>query len=147
MGAQMTSESKWIPLSEAAERIVAGGRQERKARAEICAAILDLTLQIKARLVADLESRPAPQTVETNEIEIPAVLGPEQIDWLSSRPVRPSRWRVRSQSNSNLWDWREISLIEVSATDLAAALCDDFSSVPLPDSIEQAVLREMTESS
>ena len=111
---------------------------EREARAEICAAILDLTLQIKARLVADLESRPAPQTVETNEIEIPAVLGPEQIDWLSSRPVRPSRWRVRSQSNSNLWDWREISLIEVSATDLAAALCDDFSSVPLPDSIEQA---------
>jgi hypothetical protein len=46
---------------------------------------------------------------------------------------------VRSQSNSDQWEWREISLIEINKMDLAAAFCNDYAAIRLPDHVEFVV--------
>jgi hypothetical protein len=123
----MDVESSWLPLADAVGRLLARDVSEVKAKVDICAAIAVLRLRVR---VHARDGAGPPTIYVINDVEIPSEVNPTRLDWARSRPAELYPWRTVSVDG---WQARNIVLIEVSIEDFAVELCDDISSIKLPD--------------
>lgn len=114
----------WERLPDAVARVVSvTGQSVDQAQADICHAIADRAVKIRAKLKGHTTRRLMTSTsvLDGSDFQIPTNLRPSDLDWEQSRPTKP--WRVTRQSNFALpGDW-SLDWIEVAIADVTAALC------------------------
>jgi hypothetical protein len=114
--------SNWESLSAARERVMtAAGLAKDEAQNDICQAIADRVVNIRAKLhkLATRGMRSS-EVLEGKVFDIPTTLKPEDLDWDRSRPVNP--WFVRRGAYSLPGHWH-LETIELCRTDVTNALC------------------------
>jgi hypothetical protein len=95
----MAYTPSWERLSEALTRVVeACGLTQNDAKADICRAIADGAVTVRAKLGRHTtKSMTGGDTVlEGSAFQIPTRLKPEELDWQESRPLKP--WPVRREA-------------------------------------------------
>ena len=105
--------SKWESLSEAADHIMSWTDVAlEEARADLCKAMSDGSLEIRAKLAKHATKlQTSASTVEGTQLQIPIRLRPDDIDWRHSRPQKP--WLlVRPLPRHHGGEWY-LDLIEV----------------------------------
>jgi hypothetical protein len=114
--------SEWERLDDAANRVMATGLSKDEAQTNICRAVSDRAVRFRAKLRKHaLRAVRASDTVlEGENFEIPSKIRPDDLDWETSRPVKP--WFVRREGSVQWGDW-ELEWIELSRTDVSSVLC------------------------
>lgn len=84
----------WERLPDALTRIIeANGLPENEAQVDICQAIADGSVRIRAKLGRHTRGTTARDMVlEGKDFRLPTALRPEDLDWRESRPLKP--WLV-----------------------------------------------------
>ncbi|MGY8682389.1 hypothetical protein Q2941_32125 [Bradyrhizobium sp. UFLA05-153] len=110
----------WESLSAAAERLVKAGCSHKQAQSDICGAVSDGDIRIRAKL-GKHAIRPIKSTevISGNQLEIPTDLKLGDFDWENSRPAKP--WFVRNHPRYHHGPWH-LEQIELSNTDVTAKL-------------------------
>jgi hypothetical protein len=81
-----------------------------------------------------VEGRPVKARIyELNDLDIFGQLNPSRFDWANSRPAPLYPWRIRSLQPNAGWEYRNIGFIQLKREDLVVELCNDLSSVRLPE--------------
>jgi hypothetical protein len=135
------STSHWLPISEALRLLLERAREsevpidgdisfEAKAKIGLCDAMATLAVWARVEVADDQTGRPTGDKCERHEIEVPAGLNPNDLDWPLSKPLWP--WKTKSKGEFE-WRLRPLCLIEVSREDVACHLLDDLSLVSIPD--------------
>lgn len=116
----MAYTSVWESLSVAAGRLVRASGSQEQARWDICRALADGAIGVRAKL-ANHSVRPTRSTVVVcgNQLETPTGLTPEDIDWEHSRPKKA--WSVRDLPRYHHGPWY-LEYIELSKADVTAKL-------------------------
>ena len=117
----MAYESQWERLSTAADRIAkANGISVDEAKADLCLAISDDSVRIRAKLLKH-NTRPmrSSETVLSGKHFHAPRFDPREIDWAKSVPLKP--WFVDHCKIPGHW---EFELVEVCAPDVTSILCD-----------------------
>jgi hypothetical protein len=98
-----------------------GGRPKERARADLCRAVADRTVNIRCKLEQHATRHfTSKDVLDGNAFEIPTEIKPEGVDWERSRPLKP--WFVRRKCYSIPLYWH-LAWIEVCSTDVTKALC------------------------
>jgi hypothetical protein len=116
----------WEPLAKAFRRVVDSGSVEQQARIDICHAIADRKIAVRA-LVADSAPDVAGRTLSGGNLSVPVRLAPDDLDWVHSRPLKPwSAGPALVEHYEALWSWapRPIALLELSTADVIDVLCN-----------------------
>jgi hypothetical protein len=134
----------WEPLAQALKRVVASGVPQSRAETEICQAIADRKIGIRA-----LIQRAAPDVggkiLLGGNVGVPPRLKPADFDWDKSRPFEP--WNTGPDEGNPgerylaSWPWkpRSIEWIELSTSDVMEILC---GGGPLPAAGRAVIDRE-----
>jgi hypothetical protein len=130
----MDLDKGWLSLADAVGRLVARGVQEAKAKADICTAIAEKRLRVRVHADDGNDSERQPAIHEFADVDIPIELNLNRLDWAHSRPAALYPWRTRSTESVDEWQAPDVTLIEASVEDFVVELCNDISSVRLPDS-------------
>jgi len=103
-------------------RVMATGRSKEEAQADICRAIADRAIKIRAQLGRRTITRnTALDTVlDGNDFQIPTAIDPADLDWEMSRPLKP--WLVRRGAFEPSGFW-ELAWIKLSRSDVTNVLC------------------------
>ncbi len=119
----MTYISKWEHLPDALDRVVeATGLSKEAAQADICRAVFDGVIEIRAGL-GEHNTRPMRSggtMLGGDAFQIPTPLNPEDFDWQRSRPIKP--WFVRREAFRQPGYWN-LKWIELSRADVTNVLC------------------------
>lgn len=112
----------WERLADALTRVMAAaGRSQEEAQTDICQAITDKAIKIQGQLkehtTRHITSR---RVLEGKDFELPARIKPADVDWESSRPLRP--WAVHREIFGLPGSW-ELEWIELFRTDVTNVLC------------------------
>jgi hypothetical protein len=118
----MAYVSEWERLDDAANRIMATGLSKDETQTDICRAVSDRAVRIRAKLRKHTSRQLlASETVlEGKDFDIPIELKPEDLDWEKSRPVKP--WFLR-HGRSVQWGHWDLEWIELSGRDVSSILC------------------------
>jgi hypothetical protein len=119
----MAYDSEWQRLSDAVMRVMKTcGQSKDEAQTDLCRAIADGTVKVRGKLKRHTtKGVTASGTVlEGTDFEIPPEIKPEDLDWESSRPVKP--WAVRRGSFEVPGYW-DLEWIKVSRTAVTNVLC------------------------
>ena len=113
--------SAWERLADAIRRVTAGRRPKELAQIDLCQAIADRTVKIQGKLRKHT-TRPSTtkRILEGKDFEIPAEIKPADLDWDSSRPLKP--WTVHREIFGFPGQW-ELEWIELFRTDVTDVLC------------------------
>jgi len=111
----------WEPLAAALKRIVESGVEEEQAKLDLCRAIADDKISVRATVAK-------PNKLESifprDNIVVPKHLQPTNIDWVKSRPTKA--WRIGPAPGQHYTGWdggaEWIDLIEVATTDVVELL-------------------------
>jgi hypothetical protein len=139
----------WEPLAQALKRVVASGVPQSRAETEICQAIADRKIGIRA-----LIQRAAPDVggkiLLGGNVGVPPRLKPADFDWDKSRPFEP--WNTGPDEGNPgerylaSWPWkpRPIEWIELSTSDVMEILClpEPRRAAIDPESAQLASLRQ-----
>ena len=111
----------WERLAEALTRVMAAtGRSQDEAQTDICQAIADKAINFQGQLKTHATSSMTwDRVLEGKDFEIPAEINSKDLDWLTSRPLKP--WTVRREI-SRLRRW-ELEWIELFKADVTKVLC------------------------
>lgn len=118
----------WEPLADALKRVVATGLAEEDAKIDVCRAIGDGKIHIRA-LMEKTAPNVGGKTLLHGNIDVPPRLSPADFDWAKSRPL--AHWNT-GPDPGNLWEryhamWpskpRSIELIELWTADVVKFLC------------------------
>lgn len=115
--------SKWERLLEALNRVIASdARSEGEVQRDICQAIADGAVSIRAKLKrhATRQSKAANTVLMGDTFQIPVTIKPDDFDWQDSRPLRP--WLVKRGAFSVPGYW-EVEWIEVCRAEVTSVLC------------------------
>jgi hypothetical protein len=110
--------SKWERLLDALDRVTGAGIPENEAKQGICDAIAGGAVEIRL----ELREHTTKQMVATGkvltgaDVEIPARLEPQEMDFKESRPLKP--WAVRRERLFHFAGFWHIDWIEVSRDDV-----------------------------
>jgi hypothetical protein len=112
----------WERLADALTRVMAAaGRSREEAQTDICQAITDKAIKIQGQLkehtTRHITSR---RVLEGKDFELPARIKPADVDWESSRPLRP--WAVHREIFGLPGYW-ELEWIELFKADVTKVLC------------------------
>ena len=81
----------WEPLADALERVMATGATEDEAKIDLCRAMADRNINVRVRIAAsDYGMRG--QVFSKRNVGVPPHLGPGDLDWVQSRPLKP--WSI-----------------------------------------------------
>ena len=113
---------KWERLHDALNCLMRAGVTENDAKQSICNAIADRAIEIRLTL---RERIPTGTTVRDKvldgaDVEIPAHLEPQQMDFEDSRPLKP--WVVKRERIAYLAGYWHIEWIEVSSAEVTKIL-------------------------
>jgi hypothetical protein len=113
------------PLADALKRVLAAtGVTEAEAKTDLCRAMADRKINVQVRIARSGRSM-AGGVFSGGNVGVPRHLGPGDLDWVQSRPLRP--WSIGPMlgQNYSTWDWEDqpIDLIELSTGDVATILC------------------------
>jgi hypothetical protein len=114
---------QWERLSDAITRVMAAdGLSKDQARADICRAIADGTVIIRGKLKRHTTRhfRASNTVLEGKDFHIPTEIKSEDLDWESSRPVKP--WMVRHGAFKLSGSW-DLAWIELFGPDVTDVLC------------------------
>jgi hypothetical protein len=117
----MAYTSKWERLDQTLTGVMtATGVSEDKAKADICRAIADRAVNVQGKLWKHaMKPTTSSEVLEGEGFAIPDEIKPEELDWESSRPLKP--WRVRS--GTRVLGFWELRRIELSSPDVREHLC------------------------
>ncbi len=111
----------WGALADALKRVMATGSSEDEAKTDLCRAMADRKIGVRVRIAAsDLGMRG--QVFSRGNVEVPPHLGPGDLDWVQSRPLK--RWSIGPMPGQHYswiggWKDRPIDFIELSTADVA----------------------------
>jgi hypothetical protein len=110
----------WERLQKAMDRVMATGLTEDEAKSDLCQAISDRTIAIRLQPGKNTTTGMTTHGTVLNgdDVEIPARLSPNDIDWNNSRPLRP--WAVRRERLRGYW---RIEWVEVLSSDVTRIVC------------------------
>jgi hypothetical protein len=113
--------SPWERLADALRRVTAGRRSEELAKADLCRAIADRTVNVRCKL-QEMHGRrfTSKDVLEGKNFQIPTEIKPEDLDWKLSRPLKP--WFLRRECSKIPGHW-DLALIEVCRDDVTKVLC------------------------
>ena len=103
----------WEPVSQAAQRIAAGGLSLEDAKIDLCHAIADGRIYQRATLSK------SHRTHVGGIVRSPPHLKPSEIDWQNSRPI--GKWSIGPTFSGIDFDddgYQELDLLEVSTADV-----------------------------
>jgi hypothetical protein len=112
----------WEPLADAVKRVMAIGITE-EAKIDLCRAVADRKIKVRVRIAASGRSM-AGKLFFGGNVGVPAHLGPGDLDWVQSRPLR--FWWIGPMLGKHYsWDGENlpIDLIELSTADVREVLC------------------------
>lgn len=129
----------WEGLAEAAKQVMEGeAASQAEAQTNLCQAIKDKTVRVRAKLGlhADGIRTMADTILEGEEFSIPPDLRPEDINWDSSRPLKP--WPVPRGERAPRGFWH-LEWIEVFAADVTKVfgLATTEDSAPAPKTMRK----------
>jgi hypothetical protein len=112
----------WERLAEAITRVMAAaGRSQEEAQTDICQAITDKAIKFQGKLKKHTtRSITSERILEGKDFEIPAEIKSKDLDWETSRPLKP--WAVRREIFRLPGRW-ELEWIELFKTDVTKVLC------------------------
>src|SRR5262245_2823796 len=118
----MTYIPKWERLSDAVARVMAAtGRSKDDAKTDICKAIGERAVEIRAKLAKHTtRAMRSSKVLAGSDFEIPPEIKPKDFDWEGSRPVKP--WFVR-RGIAQLAGYWQLDWIELSRADVTNLLC------------------------
>ena len=111
----------WEPLADALKRVMATGSTGDEAKTDLCRAMADRKIGVRVRIAAsDREMRGG--VFSNRNVGVPAHLGPGDLDWVQSRPLKP--WSIGPTPGQHYtwvggWKDRPIDFIELSTADVA----------------------------
>lgn len=112
----------WLEPSDALRRVAtATGQSNDEVRSDICRAIADRAIKIRAKLWKSRTMTASNMVQEGDDFEIPTDLKPDDLDWDQSRPLQ--KWFLRRE-RSRVHGYWYLAWIEVSAADVKTVLCD-----------------------
>jgi hypothetical protein len=131
---------EWGPIGDALKRLVASGMSKSEAKRDLCGAIADGAITIRARVAADRYRCLPASVISGADISLPPDLSPKDIDWQRSRPWQswttaqrqPGEWVMTFISRAGHLVDRKIDLIEVRRTDVTKVLFA-FGAGAIPD--------------
>ena len=104
---------EWESLTQALAGLVSAGADEMKAQIDLCNAIADQKIKLRAFLAEDDEDLPG-ASFSGREIGVPKRLKPKDFDWERSVPVK--NWFAGDPNNIRIgWERRKFASIEVNA--------------------------------
>jgi hypothetical protein len=122
---------QWERLADARAHVMAMVRvSQEEAQGDICRAIADCAIKIRAKLRKHTTKQLCSNAVsEGKDFQIPPELKPQDFDWDTSRPVKP--WVIRRGVSEPSGYW-ELEWIEVCRIDVTNVLClaESHQSVP-----------------
>jgi len=133
---------RWERLASALTRVTNGGITEYDAKRAICDAIADRAIDIRLALRqhATKGTTAHDRVFAGTDVEIPTHLGPEDMDFENSRPLKP--WSIPREKNRYLagrWhiDWIELSSADVTKVLIPASSGDQPSAAMPRDRFRQ----------
>jgi hypothetical protein len=90
------------------------GASEEEAKTDVCRAVADRNINLRVRIASSGGSMRG-RVFSGGNVGVPAHLGPGDLDWVRSRPLKP--WSIGPMPGQHYsWDWedRPIDLIELS---------------------------------
>jgi hypothetical protein len=119
--------SQWERLPETLQRLMAAGLSEESAKSGLCAAIADRAVEIRLKPDRHTTTGMKHSTVlfTGEDIQVPSDLSPADLDFQSSRPLKP--WLIPREKHPELKGWWHIKQIEVWGPDVTAA----FLAIPV----------------
>ena len=111
----------WEPLADALKRVMATGSTEDEAKTDLCRAMADRKIGVRVTIAAN-ELGMRGQVFSRGNVEVPPHLGPGDLDWVQSRPLK--RWSIGPMPGQHYlwiggWEERRIDFIELSTADVA----------------------------
>src|SRR2546423_5600256 len=126
----MTYQSKWERLSDAMQRVIKStGVSQQQARADLCCAISDGSVKVRAKLLAHATRRGmlSSETVLSGEHFEARQIQPDAFDWEKSFSLKP--WFIDKVRIPGFWN---VEQIEVFAPDVTNVLCSRPNSLAQP---------------
>ncbi len=119
----MAYDPVWQRLPDALAQVVtATGQTNEEAKIDICRAIADGAIKLRAKL--DRHTTKGFRTSDTalvgGDFQLPSQLGPSDFDWEQSRPI--GAWFLRRERSRVPGYW-DLSWIELSRADVQTVLC------------------------
>ena len=111
----MAYVSDWEQLADALERVTtATGLSNAAAQADICRAISDGAIEVRAELGehATRPMRSRGTILKGEAFDIPTTLKPEDLDWQQSRPLKPWPDRREVLKFPGYWNLERIELLK-----------------------------------
>jgi hypothetical protein len=114
----MVYDPDWESLAQSLTRIVSLGLDDQQAKIELCNAIADEKIKVRAFLRDDDEDFPG-ATFSGKEIEVPKRLKPDDFDWDQSLPKKD--WYAGDPNNIRVgWELRKFVLVELCSAQVNA---------------------------
>lgn len=114
-------EPAWERISDALVRVMQAGVPKNIAQEAICQAIADGAIKFRSQLKRHASKHMTSSTVlQDSSFEIPATIKPCDMDWETSRPVKP--WIVARGAHRLPGYWY-LEWLELRKTDVTDVLC------------------------
>jgi hypothetical protein len=135
----MTYTPDWEPLADALKRVIATGISEGEAKADLCRAMADRKIDVRARVAASDYGMRGKIFTDGN-VGVPPHLKPVDLDWVHSRPL--ARWSIGPRLGEQYvwldgWENRPLDLVELSSADVIGVLCGERRAGTSPLTIRQ----------
>ena len=123
-------EPAWERISDALVRVMQNGVPKNIAQEAICQAIADGAIKFRSQLKRHASKHMTSSTVlQDSSFEIPATIKPCDMDWETSRPVKP--WIVARGAHRlpGYWylEWLELRKTDVTDVLCSRQVCDETS--------------------
>ncbi len=139
----------WQTLSDVLKQVMACGVTEDEAKTDLCRAIADRKIDVRVRIGASDHGMRG-QVFSKDNVDVPAHLGPDDLDWVQSHPLKP--WPIGPVGPQNYtwlggWSTRAIDLIELSTADTQSIFGSSAKSKPVAKASDETsamyVLRDL----
>lgn len=113
---------KWERLASALTRVTSGGITENDAKRAICSAIADgvIAIRLALRKHATKGTTAHGKVLGGADVEIPARLEPQDVDFENSRPLKP--WVVKRERIAHLAGYWDVDWVELFSADVTNVL-------------------------
>jgi hypothetical protein len=126
-------DPNWISLYECVDYLAARGLREGQAKVAVCDAIAEKRVRLRARREGG-DNEPATSLIYgLDDVDVSGHLSSNRFDWANSRTAPLYPWRIRAGQSNAGWVHRNIVLVHLKFEDLIVELCNDLSSVRLPE--------------